>query len=115
MGFKSFTIENDLTNQSTGAIEVIVEMDDGQRRWCFFMTPEAMRACGDWIDGTTTRIHYGSPHRIVVACVLDAEVIERALRHIDRAGQLEACTMALDSDTKLWELWEGTKRPTVEP
>src|SRR5689334_17939446 len=92
---KSFTIESDLAIQSTGAIEVIVEMQDGQRRWCYFLTPQALTACGDWINGTRIRIHYAAPYMIVVAAPLDEKIIKQALCHIDRDGKLEVCTMPM--------------------
>ncbi len=91
----TFTIENDLTIQSTEAVEVIVAMKNGQRRWCYFMTPQALAACGDWIDGTRINIHYAAPYMIVVAHPLDERVIGQSLNHIDHAGKLEMCTMAL--------------------
>jgi len=94
---KSFTIEDELSLQATGAVEVIVEMQDGQRRWCYFLTPDALRDCGDWIDGTQVRIHYNAPYMIVVAAPLDENVIRQALRHLDRDGKLEVCTMPLES------------------
>lgn len=88
---------DDLSIQSTGAVEVIVEMENGQRRWCFFMTPQALMACGDWIDGTQTRIHYGCPHMIVISQPFDEKIIRLALRHIEHDGKLEACTIPCDS------------------
>ena len=95
---KSFVIENDLAIQSRAAVEVIVKLENGQRRWCYFMTPQALAMCGDWIDGTHIRLHYGAPHMIVVASVIDKTLIESALRQIDRQGRLEACTKELDAN-----------------
>ena len=92
---KSFSVENDLSIQTTGAVEVIVELENGQRRWCYFLTPQALTVCGDWIDGTQIHIHYASPYMIVVSSQLNQQIISQALRHIDQHGELEASTMEL--------------------
>lgn len=92
----TITIDDDLSSQDSGGIEVILELENGTRRWCYFMTPKALAACGDWIDGTQIRIHYASPYMIVVADQLTEEVIENALKHIDRAGEIETCSLAID-------------------
>lgn len=86
---QSFILRDDLATQDTGAIEVELLMRDGTRRWCYFMTPSALAACGDWIEGTPIRIHYGVPHMIVVAGRLTEETIGRALMHIARGGEIE--------------------------
>ena len=62
----------------------------------FFMTPDSLAACGDVIDGTDIRFHYGAPHMIVIAATLTEELIEQALRHIDRLSELKQFTMPLD-------------------
>ncbi|MDD4930278.1 MAG: hypothetical protein PHP85_13510 [Gallionella sp.] len=92
----TFTIDDDLSSQESRGIEVILQLENGTRRWCYFMTPGALAACGDWIDGTQIRIHYAAPYMIVVACQLTEDVIENALKHIDRAGEIEKCTLAID-------------------
>lgn len=94
---QSFILRDDLATQDTGAIEVELHMRDGTRRGCYFMTPAALAACGDWIDGTQIRIHYGAPHMIVVAGRLNEDLIEQALKHIARAGEIEHCTRPIPS------------------
>ncbi len=93
---QNFTLCDDLATQDTGAIEVELHMRDGTRRWCFFMTPASLTACGDWIDGTQIRIYYGAPHMIVVAERLTQDTIERALQHIARAGEIEKCSLLIE-------------------
>ena len=93
--FQTFTLRDDLATQDTGAIEVELQMRDGSRRGCFFMTPTALAACGDWIAGTQVRIHYGAPHMIVVAGRLTEDFIEQALQHIASAGHLEKCSLPI--------------------
>ena len=92
---QSFEIEDPLELQSEGAIEVTVTLVTGEKRWCCFMTPKALTNCGDWIDGTTIRFHQGCPHLIVVAAQLDRDIIEGALRTIDRMGALKESTSAV--------------------
>ena len=89
-------IENDLCLQDQGAIEVMVTLSDGKRRWCYFMTPSAFSACGDWIDGTEVCFHCGAPYMIVVADTLTEELIANALRSIELRGELLDCTMPID-------------------
>lgn len=91
-----FTVCDDLENQDAGAIEVILHMPDGTRRWCFFVTPAALNSCGDWLDGTRTRIHYGAPHMIVLAERLSQESIARALQHIARRGGIEQSSLLIE-------------------
>ena len=94
---RTFDIEDSLDHQNDSGIEVIVTLQDGERRWCYFMTLEALRNCGDWIAGTKIRMHFGASHMIVVATPLTTELIEAALITIDREGGLRSCTLALDN------------------
>lgn len=93
--FDSFTIDDDLQRQLQVGIEVTLFMQDGSRRWCYFMRPEALAACGDWLEESTERLHFDAPHMIVVAAELTPAVIERALRQIDRQGALLRCSLLL--------------------
>jgi hypothetical protein len=97
MMLKSFEIQGDLALQDSAAVEVVLRLDDGRSRWCYFMTPPALRNCGDWIGGTRMRIHFNAPYMIVVSGHLDEAVIEEALRHIDGRGDLETCSMSMDA------------------
>ena len=96
---KSFTIDDDLAAQDNGAIEVTLSLADGNRRWCFFMTPAALSRCGDWVEGTQVRFHYDAPHMIVVSATLDHALIERVLQDLDRQGLLVKCSLALEEQS----------------
>jgi hypothetical protein len=91
---RSYTIDDDLALASSSAIEVTVTLVDERRRWLFFMTPAALASCGDWVEGTHVRMHLGELHMIVVEDIT-RDIIERVLRHLDRAGQLERRTLPL--------------------
>jgi hypothetical protein len=93
---KSFTIQDDLAAQDTGAVEVALELMSGERRWCSFMTPAALSACGDFVSGTTIRYHYGAPHMIVVAGHLDRPLIERVLHELAERGELLQCSLPVE-------------------
>jgi len=93
---KSFKIEDDLSIQDTGAIEVIIYLNSDERRWCFFMTPKALQNCGDWIEGTQIRFHYGAPHMIVVAAKSNESLIEKTLKNIDQRGEILLCSQKCD-------------------
>ncbi|MEJ2214683.1 MAG: hypothetical protein P8Y20_11645 [Gammaproteobacteria bacterium] len=92
---ENFVIEDDLSGQGHRAIEVTLTLSDSTSRWCYFITPEALQACGDWIDGTKTSFHCGSPHMIVVAETLTEAMINKALRSIEGCGELLNCTLPL--------------------
>lgn len=93
---KIIEIKDDLTRQNQGAIEVTITLSDDTRRWCYFMTPSALQACGDWIDGTQIPFHFRAPYMIVVAATLTEDLIKKSLRDIERRGELLACTMMID-------------------
>ena len=92
---QTFTICDDLKDQDTCSIEVVLDMQDGSQRWCFFMTPNALISCGDWVGGTQTRIHYGAPHMIVISERLTKDSIARALKHIAHIGDIEKCSLPI--------------------
>jgi hypothetical protein len=93
---EAIRICDDLASAATAAIEVEISLSDGHRRWCFFATPEALRQFGDWITGTTIRIHYGVPHLIIVE-QLEEAIINQALRYIESQGDLLVCTRPLEA------------------
>jgi hypothetical protein len=96
MTIERVAIDDDLSSQNRGGIGVTVHLTSGERRWCFFMTPDALSRCGDWIGGTATRFHYGAAHMIVIAGMLTPGIIEEALRQIDNAGHLDLATLRID-------------------
>lgn len=91
---QSFRIEDPLDQPSQGAVEVVVTMDDGSERWCFFFDPDRLALVGDRIEGTEVRLHLGVRHMIVVS-ELSEEIIERALRQLDGGGDLLAHTLTI--------------------
>ena len=93
---RSYTIDDDLAHASHGVVEVTVTLTDERRRWCYFMTPAALAACGNWVEGTRVRLHLGELHRVTVS-ELSCDVIERVLRQLEATGQLERRTSPLGS------------------
>jgi len=93
---RSYTLDGDLALANDAAVEVTVTLADERRRWCFFITPAALAACGDWVDGTRVRLHLGEQHMIVVS-ELTQDVIERVLRELEVSGDLERRTLPLDA------------------
>lgn len=90
----SYRIEDPLDRPEEGAVEVVLQLSDGQRRWCFFFTPERMALVGDWVEGTQVRMHLGVTHMIVVT-ELKPEIIDRVLRELDAKGLLLEHTQAV--------------------
>lgn len=91
---RSYRIDDDLAAADSGAIDVTVTLTDEERRWCFFVTPRALAAVGDFVEGTSVRVHLGELHMIVVSEV-SREIIERVLRELDAAGELVRRTLPL--------------------
>jgi hypothetical protein len=91
----TFHLDDPISADDDLSIEVTVELSDGERRWCTFVTPDALASRGDWIDGTQIPFHYGNRH-IVVARELSEDLIGRMLRYIDSQGELAQCTLPLE-------------------
>ncbi len=83
------------TNDVTHAVEVDVTLIDGSMRWCFFLSPETIKNCGDFLNGTKVRIHYGAKNMFVVS-ELSQEVIRQTLNQIDEIGEIIECTMFIE-------------------
>ena len=88
-------ITDDLRLRNEIAIEVEVNFDNGEKRWCYFMTPEALATCGDLLPGPRrVRIHVGVSH-MIVASALDTPIIEEALAQLDSEDQLYQHTASM--------------------
>ena len=74
-------------------IEVTIRMSDGHVRWCFFATPEMLKACGDTLPGTRVKLHF-SAHMIVMT-ELDEHLIKMAVHHMEQQGELIGHTLPL--------------------
>ena len=90
-----FTVDGKIENATDDIIEVTVELSDGQRRWCWFGTPKALIRCGELIDGTNIRFHFGLQH-FIVATSISLDLIEKMLWYIDGQGDLLDCTRPLE-------------------
>jgi len=92
---KSINIKDPIEAHTQRAIEVDIELNNGQKRWCFFLTPQGAASCGDWIEGTKVRFHYGAPHVFFVADISE-EIIKKALKHVENQDKLEQCTKLVE-------------------
>lgn len=85
-------IEGRLANAKSCSVEVMVELADGRRRWCYFMLPETLATVGDWVPDTEVRFHYDSPNMIVVSEISE-EIVRRVIDDLAQRGLLERCTL----------------------
>ena len=86
-------ITDDLRLRNEIAIEVEVVFDSGERRWCYFMTPQALATCGDLLVGTRdVRVHPGVAHMIVCSR-LDETIVQSALQQLDQEEELYSHTV----------------------
>ena len=76
-------------------MDVRVWLDDGSVRGCIFATPEQLATCGSMLGDV--RWHAPCGHLLVMGR-LSEEVIEAALREVERQGDLVACTQYLDNE-----------------
>ena len=93
---RSIKIEHEIPSPLTYAVEVTIEFESGDRRWCYFCTPESLGRFGDFLSGTTIRMHAGSPHMIVLSTVTE-ETMHAAVRELEKSGDLLNATRPLDS------------------
>jgi hypothetical protein len=86
----------DLIEDPTDWVEVNLELSNGQRRWCFFITPDLLsRRPGDIKFGSERLLIYNAPHMIVVSA-LHQQVFEMSLHFIESQGLLLDCTMLIE-------------------
>ena len=106
MAVRSISIEHEIPTPLTYAVEVTIELDSGERRWCFFCTPESLDLFGDFLPGTTLRMHAGSAHLIVLSTV-NKDTINAAIHELDKTGDLISSTLPVSNTdaTQLQNAW----------
>ncbi len=67
MVIRSINIEHEIPSPLTYAVEVTIELESGERRWCFFCTPESLDRFGDFLPNSAIRIHACAAHMIVLS------------------------------------------------
>ena len=78
------------------SVEVDLEFSDGQRRWCYFITPEILSQLGgEKMLGTERLLSYHAPHMIVVSTI-SREIIEQALNYVESQGELFASSKLIE-------------------
>lgn len=87
MVVRSISIEHKIPSPLTYAVEVTIELDSGEWRWCFFCTPVSLDRFGDFLPNSTIRIHAGAAHMIVLSSVTQ-ETIRAAIEELQRTGEL---------------------------
>ena len=95
MVVRSINIEHEIPSPLTYAVEVTIELESGERRWCFFCTPESLDRFGDFLPNSTIRIHACAAHMIVLSSVTQ-ETITAAIEELQRTGELLNATRPVD-------------------
>lgn len=106
MPIRSISIDDPIELPLIRAVEVTIEFDSGERRWCFVCTPDSLERFGDFLPDSRVRIHACAPHMIVLSEVT-VETIENAIRHLADSGELFDATLPLESrfdveDQSVW-------------
>jgi hypothetical protein len=89
-------IEGDLSTASQAAVEVRVMLADKTERWCYFITPAALANCGDWVQGTRVRMHWGDLHMFVVGECTE-QIVRSVLEEVAKGGELLRRTRGVPS------------------
>ena len=89
-----YKLDDPITPGPDQNVEVMVQLSDGQRRWCTFVTPSQLANHGEWIEGTQIPFHYEN-HCVIIAGQLSEELIGRMLQQIEDQGELVNCTWPL--------------------
>jgi hypothetical protein len=77
------------------SVDVEFELSDGQRRWCYFVTPQILSQLdGDAEFAGERLLSYHSPNMIVVSSIT-REVIEQSLAFIESHGEIVDCSMPM--------------------
>lgn len=95
MVVRSINIEHEIPSPLTYAVEVTIELESGERRWCFFCTPESLDRFGDFLPNSAIRIHACAAHMIVLSNVTQ-ETITVAIEELQRTGELLNATRPVD-------------------
>ncbi len=88
-------IQAGLEEPLTVPIDVVIELSEGQARWCFFATPDILATLSQIRLGGGTINMYGAPHLIVVS-TMSEEIIVQALESINKLGELMECTLPVN-------------------
>ncbi len=91
---QSIYIKDNIELSERVAIEVIVTLVDGSKRWCYFVSKSAIGNFGDYINGTNIPVLYGSSHMVVVPQVT-ISVVHKFLHMIDSTGEIESVTKSV--------------------
>ena len=89
-----FRLDDPIEFPDEQLIDVIIQLSDGQVRYCSFTTPAALYGSGDFDEESGLSFHYNIPHVIVVDELSEA-AIWNILQHIDSQGELLECTLPL--------------------
>lgn len=85
--------DDPIDDEAMDWVEVTVDLSDGSRRWCIFITPERI---AQYLTRPGAEPGMWGAHIIAVLCI-SPETVERVLRELDQQGELIECTMPLES------------------
>jgi len=72
---KSINIKDPIESHVQRAVEVDIEFNNGEKRWCFFLTPQ------------------GAATHMFLVSEISKEIIEKAIKQVEKQGELEQCTL----------------------
>jgi hypothetical protein len=86
-------------NEFQDAVDVSFSLDDGTRRWCFFVTPAQLAV----LLGQPYAMPGIQATQMIVVRSLAPHVIEAMLRHLDEQGELISASLPITSDEDVEE------------
>ena len=85
-----FSIDDEITDESHGFVDVTVTMEDGERRWCSFCTPS-------YLSGILVSNKYFENASTIFVESLTRVRFEEVLSELTRGGRLFEVTRGLDN------------------
>ena len=98
VSMKLFCLDDPIWDEdanNSASVDVTIKFSNGERRWCYFMTPNALAQSGDWFPDTNTRFHYDFPSYAIFVTEITPEIIQRVLLHMEHDNKLMECTTLL--------------------
>lgn len=89
-----YTIDDRIKNNEKATAEVTVDFGNGNKRWCFFITPQQLVSNGSFVEATNVRMHLGVTHMIVVSRLTE-KIIDKVLNELFAEQLLEVHTTPL--------------------
>jgi hypothetical protein len=88
--------DDPVTDPTNDFVEVSMDLSDGTRRWCIFVTPAYLRS---WLERSSQCPGIHSHHMIIVS-KLTVSAVDCTLACIDQQGELIGASLPLETESE---------------